>query len=105
MDKIKVATIGLCAAAIVSCGNNTGNGALIGAGGGALVGAIIGKVAGNTAVGAALGAAVGTGARLLLAAARCVCSPSPRGRHTATWLADCGSPPQDYCIRSCCLSR
>lgn len=66
MDKIKVATIGLCAAAIVSCGNNTGNGALIGAGGGALVGAIIGKVAGNTAVGAALGAAVGTGAGALI---------------------------------------
>jgi outer membrane protein OmpA-like peptidoglycan-associated protein len=54
------------AAVIVSCGNNTGNGALIGAGGGALVGAIIGKVAGNTAVGAALGAAVGTGAGALI---------------------------------------
>lgn len=66
MNKMKIATIGLCAAAVVSCGNNTGNGALIGAGGGAVLGAIIGKIAGNTAVGAALGAAVGTGAGALI---------------------------------------
>lgn len=66
MDKIKLATFGLCSAAIISCGNNTGNGALIGAGGGAVVGAIIGKIAGNTAVGAAVGAAVGTGAGALI---------------------------------------
>ncbi len=66
MNKMKLATLGLCAAAVVSCGNNTGNGALIGAGGGALVGAIIGKLAGNTAVGAAIGTAVGTGAGALI---------------------------------------
>lgn len=66
MNKIKIATLGMCAAAVVSCGNNTGNGALIGAGGGAVVGAIVGKLAGNTAVGAALGAAVGTGAGALI---------------------------------------
>lgn len=66
MNKMKIATLGLCAAAVVSCGNNTGNGALIGAGGGAVLGAIVGKIAGNTAVGAALGAAVGTGAGALI---------------------------------------
>lgn len=66
MNNIKIATVGLFTAAIVSCGNNTGNGALIGAGGGALVGAIIGKIAGNTAVGAALGAAIGTGTGALI---------------------------------------
>ena len=66
MNKIKIATVGLCAAAVVSCGNNTGNGALIGAGGGAVLGAIIGKIAGNTAVGAAIGATVGTGAGALI---------------------------------------
>ena len=46
MNKIKIATLGLCAAAVVSCGNNTGNGALIGAGSGAVLGAIVGKLAG-----------------------------------------------------------
>lgn len=66
MNKMKIATLGLCAAAVVSCGNSTGNGALIGAGGGAVVGAIIGKLAGNTAVGAAIGTAVGTGAGALI---------------------------------------
>lgn len=66
MNKIKLATFGLCTAAIISCGNNTGNGALIGAGGGAVLGAIIGKIAGNTAVGTAIGAAVGTGAGALI---------------------------------------
>ncbi len=66
MNKMKIATLGLCAAAVVSCGNNTGNGALIGAGGGAVLGAIIGKIAGNTAVGAAIGTAVGTGAGALI---------------------------------------
>lgn len=65
MNSIKIATLGLCAA-VVSCGNNTGNGALIGAGGGAVIGAIIGKIAGNTAVGAAIGTAVGTGAGALI---------------------------------------
>lgn len=66
MNKIKIATLGLCAAAVVSCGNNTGNGALIGAGSGAVLGAIVGKLAGNTAVGAAIGTAVGTGAGALI---------------------------------------
>lgn len=66
MNKIKIATLGLCAAAVVSCGNNTGNGALIGAGSGAVLGAIVGKLAGNTAVGTAIGAAVGTGAGALI---------------------------------------
>lgn len=66
MNKIKVATLGLCAVAVVSCGNSTGNGTLIGAGGGALVGAIIGKIAGNTAVGAAIGTAVGAGTGALI---------------------------------------
>ncbi len=66
MNKIKIATFGLCAAAVVSCGNNTGNGALIGAGSGAVLGAIVGKLAGNTAVGAAIGTAVGTGAGALI---------------------------------------
>lgn len=66
MNKMKIATLGLCAAAVVSCGNSTGNGALIGAGGGAVLGAIIGKIAGNTAVGAAIGTAVGTGAGALI---------------------------------------
>lgn len=66
MNKIKIATLGLCAAAVVNCGNNTGNGALIGAGSGAVLGAIVGKLAGNTVVGAAIGTAVGTGAGALI---------------------------------------
>lgn len=66
INKIKIATLGMCAAAVVSCGNSTGNGALIGAGGGAVIGALIGKLAGNTAVGAAIGTAVGTGAGALI---------------------------------------
>ncbi|MDO4959341.1 MAG: OmpA family protein [Prevotellaceae bacterium] len=63
MTKTKVATAFVGAAmifSVTSCGNATGNGALIGTGGGALLGAIVGKLAGNTAVGAAVGA--GTGA-------------------------------------------
>ena len=59
MKKMKLMTLGMCLAMIVSCGSATKNGALIGTGGGALLGAIIGKVAGNTAVGAAVGTAVG----------------------------------------------
>ncbi len=66
MNKMKIATVGLCAIAVVSCGNNTGNGALIGAGGGAVLGALIGKFAGNTIVGTAIGTAVGTGAGALI---------------------------------------
>ena len=61
MKKIKLFTVGLCALTVVSCGNATGNGALIGTGAGAALGAIIGKIAGNTAVGAAVGGAVGAG--------------------------------------------
>ena len=61
MKKIKLFTVGLCALTVFSCGNATGNGALIGTGAGAALGAIIGKIAGNTAVGAAVGGAVGAG--------------------------------------------
>ena len=61
MKKIKLFTVGLCALTVLSCGNATGNGALIGTGAGAALGAIIGKIAGNTAVGAAVGGAVGAG--------------------------------------------
>ena len=61
MKKIKLFTVGLCALTVISCGNATGNGALIGTGAGAALGAIIGKIAGNTAVGAAVGGAVGAG--------------------------------------------
>jgi len=66
MKKFRVLILGLCAALIVSCGNNTGNGALIGTGAGAFVGGIIGKIAGNTGVGAAVGAAVGAGTGALI---------------------------------------
>lgn len=47
---------------VTSCGNNTGNGALIGGGGGALLGGIIGTLvsgSGDKAKGAAIGAAIG----------------------------------------------
>ena len=66
MKKMKLMTLGMCLAMIVSCGSATKNGALIGTGGGALLGAIIGKIAGNTAVGAAVGGAVGAGAGALI---------------------------------------
>lgn len=66
MKKIQIATLAVCTAAVISCGNSTGNGALIGAGGGAVLGAIVGKLAGNTAIGAAVGAVVGTGAGALI---------------------------------------
>ena len=59
MKKIKLATLGMCLALVLSCSTNTGNGTLIGAGGGAVLGAIIGNIAGNTAVGAAVGAGAG----------------------------------------------
>ena len=59
MKKIKLATLGMCLALVLSCSTNTGNGALIGTGGGAVLGAIIGNIAGNTAVGAAVGAGAG----------------------------------------------
>ena len=66
MKKMKLMTLGMCLAMIVSCGSATKNGALIGTGGGALLGAIVGKIAGNTAVGAAVGGAVGAGAGALI---------------------------------------
>ena len=66
MKKIKLATLGMCLALVLSCSTNTGNGALIGTGGGAVLGAIIGNIAGNTAVGAVVGAAVGAGAGALI---------------------------------------
>ena len=59
MKKIKLATLGMCLALVLSCSTNTGNGTLIGAGGGAVLGAIIGNIAGNTAVGAGAGALIG----------------------------------------------
>lgn len=66
MKKMKLMTLGMCLAIIVSCGSATKNGALIGTGGGALLGAIVGKIAGNTAIGAGVGAAVGAGAGALI---------------------------------------
>lgn len=70
MKKIKVMALALCATVIFSCGNNTGNGALIGTGGGAVLGGIIGNIIGKdskaTAIGAAIGAAVGAGSGALI---------------------------------------
>ena len=66
MKKMKLMTLGMCLAVIVSCGTATKNGALIGTGAGAALGAIIGKIAGNTAVGAAIGGAVGAGTGALI---------------------------------------
>ena len=66
MKKIKVLTLALCGAIVMSCSTNTGTGALIGTGGGAFIGGIIGKIAGNTGVGAAIGAAVGAGTGALI---------------------------------------
>ena len=63
---MKVMTLGMCLAVLVSCGTATKNGALIGTGAGAALGAIIGKIAGNTAVGAAIGGAVGAGTGALI---------------------------------------
>lgn len=66
MKTLKVLTLGLCAALVMSCSTNAGTGSLIGAGGGTFVGGVIGKIAGNTAVGAAIGAAVGAGTGALI---------------------------------------
>lgn len=66
MKKIKVLTLALCGAIVMSCSTNTGTGALIGTGGGAFIGGIIGKIAGNAGVGAAIGAAVGAGTGALI---------------------------------------
>ncbi len=66
MKKLKVITLGLCAALVLSCSTKTGTGALIGTGAGTFVGGVIGKIAGNTAVGAVVGAAVGAGTGALI---------------------------------------
>lgn len=66
MKKIKVLTLALCGAIVMSCSTNAGTGALIGTGGGAFIGGIIGKIAGNAGVGAAIGAAVGAGTGALI---------------------------------------
>lgn len=66
MKTLRLFTLGLCAAIIMSCSTNTGTGALVGTGGGALVGGIIGKIAGNAAVGTVIGAAVGAGTGALI---------------------------------------
>lgn len=70
MKNLKIATMGLCLAMLVSCSTNTGSGSLIGAGGGAVLGgvlgAVIGKDAKGAAIGAAIGGAVGAGAGALI---------------------------------------
>ena len=59
MKNLKIATMGLCLAMLVSCSTNTGTGSLIGAGGGAVLGGVLGAVIGKDAKGAAIGAAIG----------------------------------------------
>ena len=59
MKDLKIATMGLCLAMLVSCSTNTGSGSLIGAGGGAVLGGVLGAVIGKDAKGAAIGAAIG----------------------------------------------
>ena len=59
MKNLKIATMGLCLAMLVSCSTNTGSGSLIGAGGGAVLGRVLGAVIGKDAKGAAIGAAIG----------------------------------------------
>ena len=59
MKNLKIATMGLCLAMLVSCSTNTGSGSLIGAGGGAVLGGVLGAVIGKDAKGAAIGAAIG----------------------------------------------
>lgn len=70
MKRIKIVTIGMCAAVLFSCQTKQGTGALIGTGGGALIGGIIGNVIGkdtkSTAIGAAIGGAVGAGAGAII---------------------------------------
>ena len=70
MNKIKLATAGLCVLAIVSCQTKQGTGSLIGTGAGAviggLVGNLIGKDAKSTAIGAAIGAAVVAGSGAMI---------------------------------------
>ena len=61
MKNLKIATMGLCLAMLVSCSTNTGTGSLIGAGGGAVLGGVLGAVIGKDAKGAAIGGAVGAG--------------------------------------------
>ena len=59
MKNLKIATLGLSLAMLVSCSTNTGSGSLIGAGGGAVLGGVLGAVIGKDAKGAAIGAAIG----------------------------------------------
>ena len=59
MKNLKISTMGLCLAMLVSCSTNTGSGSLIGAGGGAVLGGVLGAVIGKDAKGAAIGAAIG----------------------------------------------
>ena len=59
MKNLKVVTLGLSLAMLVSCSTNTGSGSLIGAGGGAVLGGVLGAVIGKDAKGAAIGAAIG----------------------------------------------
>ena len=59
MKNLKIATMGLCLAMLVSCSTNTGSGSLIGAGGGAVLGGVLGSVIGKDAKGAAIRAAIG----------------------------------------------
>ena len=64
---------GLCLSMVLSCGNATGNGALIGGGGGAVLGGVIGALVSGSgdktkgaAIGAAIGGAVGAGTGALI---------------------------------------
>jgi len=70
MKNLKIATMGLCLAMLVSCSTNTGSGSLIGAGSvavlGGVLGAVIGKDAKGAAIGAAIGGAVGAGTGALI---------------------------------------
>lgn len=59
MKNLKIVTLGLSLAMLVSCSTNTGSGSLIGAGGGAVLGGVLGAVIGKDAKGAAIGAAIG----------------------------------------------
>lgn len=69
MKGLRISTIILCSALVLSsCSsmNNTAKGGIIGGGSGAVLGGLIGKAAGNAGVGAIIGAAVGTGAGVLI---------------------------------------
>ena len=63
MKKMKIAVVGMSLLTLISCGNATGNGALIGTGAGAALGALAGRLIGgntkSTVIGTAIGTAVG----------------------------------------------